>query len=357
MSGAGHFMGYATSTFDLSKVFGKSLGVLRDNEANLGIWGVFSTIFEKARHLPTRIADALISLNKAQSNLPVYGSTWVGETYYRQSAQTAAELTKSSDVLGDIARKGSSALVLFTLMSFIGSIVLPMIVDSPTHDSSPASRKRLLSVNNDTLTKYLPNLTTAWGLSQILFSASLILAPFSHSFRFATSIITLCGIPWAMTGWAPLAIMGVEINTLSSTTSARHAYTRLSIDDSRPTMELTTQNHTSSNHSSHHASRNPSPHDDYEPYLQPTDEPYSPPSEVAGIYLGILNIFCTIPQFLGTFISMVAFSILEPGKSPELGGGEVKKVLGGLSGTAVCLAIGAVCSGVAALRIFRMRKA
>ena len=122
-------------------------------------------------------------------------------------------------------------------------------------------------------------------------------------------------------------------------------------------MELTTQNHASSNHSSHHASRNPSPHDDYEPYCQPTDEPYSPPSEVAGIYLGILNIFCTIPQFLGTFISMVAFSILEPGKSPELGGGEVKKVLGGLSGTAVCLAIGAVCSGIAALRIFRMRKA
>lgn len=40
--------------------------------------------------------------------------------------------------------------------------------------------------------------------------------------------------------------------------------------------------------------------------------------ETAGIYLGILNLFTTLPQFVGTFISMIVFSVLEPGKSEVL---------------------------------------
>ena len=82
---------------------------------------------------------------------------------------------------------------------------------------------------------------------------------------------------------------------------------------------------------------------------------------MAGIYLGIHNIFATVPQFLATFISMIVFSILEPGQSPELaaaaGGTEEKAVVtGGLSGTAVCLAIGAVFQVVAAAQSLRMRR-
>lgn len=97
---------------------------------------------------------------------------------------------------------------------------------------------------------------------------------------------------------------------------------------------------------------------------------------MAGIYLGIHNIFATIPQFLATFISMVVFSILEPGQSPELAAGGASAsssssslhatdgaeqtpgnvARSGLSGTAVCLAIGAVFQLVAAAQSFRMRK-
>lgn len=40
--------------------------------------------------------------------------------------------------------------------------------------------------------------------------------------------------------------------------------------------------------------------------------------ELSGIYFGILNIYTTIPQFIGTLLSTVIFAILEPGKSPEL---------------------------------------
>ena len=41
--------------------------------------------------------------------------------------------------------------------------------------------------------------------------------------------------------------------------------------------------------------------------------------ETAGVYLGILNLFTTLPQFVGTFVSMIVFWLLEPVKDPEPG--------------------------------------
>ena len=81
--------------------------------------------------------------------------------------------------------------------------------------------------------------------------------------------------------------------------------------------------------------------------------------ETAGIYLGILNLFTTLPQFVGTFISMIVFSILEPGKSPELhedgSEEEVKKAADGPNAIAVCLFIGALSAMGAAYATMRMK--
>jgi solute carrier family 45 protein 1/2/4 len=72
--------------------------------------------------------------------------------------------------------------------------------------------------------------------------------------------------------------------------------------------------------------------------------------ETAGIYLGILNLYTTLPQFVGTFISMCVFAILEPGKHAELAGeGEAGAGSGtekaeGVNAIAVCLFIGALSS-------------
>ena len=90
--------------------------------------------------------------------------------------------------------------------------------------------------------------------------------------------------------------------------------------------------------------------------------------ETAGIYLGILNVFSTLPQFVGTFISMVVFGILEPGKSPELHKPhegmtveettleeERKKKAEGPNAIAICLFIGALSALGAAYATSRMR--
>lgn len=73
--------------------------------------------------------------------------------------------------------------------------------------------------------------------------------------------------------------------------------------------------------------------------------------ELSGIYFGILNIYTTIPQFVGTGISWLVFSLLEPGKSPELAAAmhpDEQHANDGVSGIGVCLFIGAACALMAA---------
>jgi solute carrier family 45 protein 1/2/4 len=128
--------------------------------------------------------------------------------------------------------------------------------------------------------------------------------------------------------------MGVEINRLGSPNSKE--YRRLSVGPEAPyEMDGRRNSNSSTLHIAH----------------APADQSSASTGELAGIYLGILNLFTTLPQFLGTFISMIVFSALEPGKSPELATeAEPHEVHGtdGPNAIAVCLFIGAMSAVAAA---------
>ncbi|KAA6410310.1 MAG: hypothetical protein FRX48_05731 [Lasallia pustulata] len=353
MLGLGHVLGYFAGTLNLHAMFGNALGSTQfkqicaiasttivfcvgvtclcvrervlveasDDSGKKGAWKVFLNIVKTTMHLPERIrAVCWITFWSwiGWSPFFVYGTTWVGETYYRQSPDRAAELQNSTDVVGDIARRGSIALVLFSIISFAGSVILPFVVSSPSDaseddesTSTKAVPKRLANLARR-LKPYQPDITTAWGLSQVLFGASMILAPISHSFRFATTLIALCGIPWAMYGWAPLAIMGEEINKLEPPPS-ESAYTRVGQDGPVEVDRLSLD--------STHLLAHTTPYAAIAAAASEDADADNGTGDMAGVYLGIWNIFATVPQFIATFISMVAFSILEPGRSPELSGG------------------------------------
>lgn len=128
--------------------------------------------------------------------ISVYGTTWVGETYYRQNAEAAQELNGSSDAVGDVARKGSLAFVIFSIISFVSSVVLPWIVQPPSGTGKPSAA--LLSPSESpvfrSLDVYRMDIVTAWGMSQLAFGACMIVAPLSTSFNFSTTVIALCGM-------------------------------------------------------------------------------------------------------------------------------------------------------------------
>lgn len=88
------------------------------------------------------------------------------------------------------------------------------------------------------------------------------------------------------------------------------------------------------------------------------DDAVASTGELSGLYFGILNIYTTIPQFIATFISMIVFNVLEPGKSPELAHDadpSEHHSTDGPNAIAVCLFIGSLCTIGAAFATKRLR--
>ena len=81
--------------------------------------------------------------------------------------------------------------------------------------------------------------------------------------------------------------------------------------------------------------------------------------ELAGIYLGVLNVYTTLPQFVGTFISWIVFSILEPGSTKRDDSASDSTWMDLDKSTpnaiSICLFIGALCALIAMEATRRMR--
>jgi solute carrier family 45, member 1/2/4 len=140
--------------------------------------------------------------------------------------------------------------------------------------------------------------------------------------------------------WAPTAFLGVEVNKMGGGNETAAAYRRLSVGSM---TEL------------------PSLGQDQTLNLErglDSSPVNSSSGELSGIYFGILNIYTTLPQFVGTFISTIVFAILEPGKSPELATDAHPSEHHGTDGPnaiAVCLFIGAMSTLGAAYATRRLK--
>jgi len=238
-----------------------------------------------------------------------------------------------------------------------------------------------------------PPLTIAWVLGHGLFAFAMFCSPFVHSVGGATFVVGLCGLPWALTCWAPFALLGDEIAKMSRATeeggyemvdtnlerrSPPPAYDEISKENLEgPEPESSGQSGRDSIDSALSAAHS----EDLEVFnddpntseqqrilhlgtrrsdltLRPLPvhlhEP-APTNDVAGEMLGIMNVFVTLPQFIMTFVSSLVFAILEPGKSKELTEGKVE-LRSGVSAIAVVMVIGGVGSVVAAWLTMKLRK-
>ncbi|KAH0423529.1 sucrose transporter [Colletotrichum camelliae] len=378
MSAIGHMLGYIAGAVDLVGIFGTWLGdsqfqiltviatfmmlfssavtcwavtervlvsTRQDPRQATGKFKVFRQIWSTLLHLPPRIqAICWAQFWSWIGWFPFlfYSTTWVGETYFRYDA--AADGKDSKDALGDIGRIGSMALVIYSTITFIGAWLLPLIVKSPDDDNFTARPPRAIAPFLEKFSKKKPDLMTAWIFGHLMFAAAMSLAPFATSFRFATFLVAACGFSWTIAMWAPSAFLGVEVNKLSGGGGGGGgggaAYRRLS-DASN--IELPTLGQDQPLHLEHGPDEN--------------TQPSSTTGELSGIYFGILNIYTTLPQFIGTFISSIVFSILEPGKSPELSDApeEEHPTTDGPNAIAVCLFIGAMCAIVAAFATRKLK--
>jgi len=171
--------------------------------------------------------------------------------------------------------------------------------------------------------------------------------------------VASCGVPWAVSCWAPFGLLGAEINKSSSGPQASihgsgvPGYTgvRGSVDEDHDATEMEEA----------HGRRMLS---DSMLRLKPSEDHdgHSSTGDLAGIYLGVLNVYTTLPQFVGTFVSWAVFTVLEPGKDDTLTDNDpdhhkwlnLKK--NAPNAIAICMFIGAVCSVVAAEATRRLKR-
>jgi solute carrier family 45 protein 1/2/4 len=372
MAAVGHLISYAAGAADLERIFGNSIGdsqfkrltvvaafalatcvcvtcigveervLISRNEQEkakaVGVVAIVSKFANTVQTLPTRIAAICwVTFWCWIGWFPFlfYSTTWIGEVYIRYEVPTMQEHhLKDVDTVSQVGRVGSAALVTFSIVTVIGSIVLPWCISSPDEAADEFTPRPPQQVAGALLVlrKYRPTLLTAWVYSIIIFSACMICTPFVTSLRAATMIVAVCGIPWAIQCWAPFTFLGIEVNRLATPgASSPSSKTRTSLD--LPNLRPSNSDLEKSSPSS------------------PSSNPSS--SELSGAYLGILNLYTTMPQFIGSFVSCAVFTILDPGRESETGHGQPRsKPSTGPNAIAVCLFIG----GLAAIMATRQAR-
>lgn len=295
--------------------------VADETSTKKSLFSIIYQIYERTVNVPARI-QAICAVNFFSwigwFPLLFYGSTWVGEIYLRHHAPNA-----TGDALSKVGMVGSAALIVHSMTTLFTAIVLPWLVTSPGDAEAPGFTPRppesLRGILETFTTFSKPTLLNTWTFGTLLFSVSMMFAPTIKSVGFATLLMAVTGVSSAIASLAVGTFMGVEVNRLRS---------------SLPTREKILDEKTA-------------------------DASTASTGELSGIYFGILNIYTTIPQFVGTGISWAVFSIMEPGKSPELAKDahpDEHHSTEGVSAVGVCLFIGALSSLIATRATRRLKE-
>jgi len=97
-------------------------------------------------------------------------------------------------MVGEVGRVGSRALIVFSLVTFTSSVVLPRIVESPEDEGYTPRPPLGLAPIIEEAKKRKPSLLTVWFISQFIFAGAMFLTPFVHSFRQAEVLVAIAGL-------------------------------------------------------------------------------------------------------------------------------------------------------------------
>ncbi|KAK3202243.1 hypothetical protein GRF29_161g595913 [Pseudopithomyces chartarum] len=247
-----------------------------------------------------------------------YITTYIGDLYFDQEYEKNPNMTEDeiTAVLETGTRVGTGALLIFAVTTFAASVVLPFIIP-PTYsapeaaggattpmtpmtpgtpgglagsgyfslkDSGRSSRHakslsaRLSEYGNVFQIQSL-TLRRSWFISHIMFTALMVATFFVRGTTSATVLVGLIGIPWALTNWAPFALLSSEI-------SKRDAMRRGLL---RPDP------------SDREANR----------IANGEDDAAEQGSDQAGVILGIHNVAIAAPQVIATLFSSIIFKFLQ----------------------------------------------
>ncbi|KAI0010292.1 major facilitator superfamily domain-containing protein [Xylariaceae sp. FL0662B] len=272
-----------------------------------GLISFFKKIFAAIRRLPPQVAKVCtVQLFAWIGFFPMlfYTSSYIGEIYVQPYLEENPNMTPEElDQLYEKAtRVGTFALLIFAITSLATNVLLPFFID-PTYDNNPAisnapgeapgiSRDHVPGSKKFLEYLVIPGFTLrrAWLLSHFLFAGSMFCAVLVRTVGAATTLIGLIGITWALSLWAPWAIISAEISRRDIVYRARKHRLRSIIQGDQ----------SDSPHSS-------GEYPDQERRLQDDEEE----PDQAGVILGIHNMAIASPQFIATLGSSIIFRIFQ----------------------------------------------
>ncbi|KAJ3795466.1 sucrose transporter [Lentinula aff. detonsa] len=267
-----------------------------------------------------------------------YSTLYIGDLYKRAFFTTAIlvpppEITEDSLTALDneATRIGSRALFYQSLLALSMNVVLPFFT---TTSSSLSSRRRSGEERQQDSarpwwkTPAIPEilkfrLVSLWAISQGVLASCMLATFFTSSVPGGMALITLTGFSWAITQWAPFALLGEAI--LTEPSEGGVGGIRLVDTRSRGEGEGRTENQDDEEEENEEdvlddegavlVGRRSRDEEQVDDESDEGDEHSGGLSGKAGIILGIHNIFVVMPQFIVTGLSSVIFALVDPAKS------------------------------------------
>ncbi|KAF9495214.1 MFS general substrate transporter [Pleurotus eryngii] len=299
-----------------------------------------------------------------------YTTIYVGDLYKRAHSSSlppssSPEFPRAqADLDATATRLGSRALFYSSLLSLAANILLPFFVAEASNGSDEFNSRHVSGIRakllklGALLTKKKVHLASLWAVSHLIFALCMFGTFFTGGVFGATVLMTITGFSWAVTQWAPFALLGEAILADSSTPDDAGS---IRLTDTR-TRELSGGSTSYRGDDTDAGERDgflvvasddgvkggdSDNSDDEDNVLRQQDERRRAfilggngqaqvsradissgrgdddddeqegrgLSAKAGIILGIHNVFIVIPQFLVTSLSSILFAIFDPQKS------------------------------------------
>lgn len=292
-----------------------------------GVLSFFKKVFTSIKRLPPqtrKVCEVQFCAWIGFFPMLFYTSQYIAEIYAEPYLEENPNMTPEElDKLYEQATQvGTFALLIFSITGLATNVFLPFFV-APTYDGQEAAIEGTGEPSNtknydDEQKSWLDylvipgfTLRRAWMFSQILFFACMTCTVFVRTVAAATALIGLVGITWALTLWAPWAIISAEI---SRREEARRAQRQRNLSPDR----------------AHIASLDGySSDENRDQDLNSDDED---DADQAGVILGIHNMAIAAPQIIATVVSSIIFRFFQkPRGTPGDHSIAVVLALGGIS--------------------------
>ncbi|KAI9844341.1 MAG: hypothetical protein M1837_005645 [Sclerophora amabilis] len=249
-----------------------------------GVVAFFRQVFLSIKRLPPqirRVCEVQFFAWMAWFPFLFYITTYIGQLYANPFFEENPNMTEAEiDAIWNKAtRVGTFALLIFAMTSFAANMLLPFFVAPSYAIARPPleiSKGTTFSSSCSSLLQKLviPWLTLrrAWFLGHLIFALMMLLTFFVRTPLGGTILIGFVGVSWALTLWAPFALISAEISKRDDIRRGR-----LRLQSSSPAASSI----------------------------------FAESEDQAGIVLGLHNVAIAAPQIVATLGSSAIFRLLQ----------------------------------------------